>query len=192
MKMKKFLLLVPALALLAACGSSPKDTFDRRAHEVNKAQERRVDRAVDQAPKWMLELPVSNSATYQNGTAVSPDMSMAVHKAKMVAFSKICMAAGGRVDQQSRMFRSDTETTSTESSEMAVQTMCPGVDITGVEMVETKMFSEGPRFRAYVLMALPSGDANRLARDRDARDAQRRAVQRSGEVFQELNANRQQ
>lgn len=190
--MKKFLLLVPALALLAACGSSPKNQFDRTAHEVNKAQERRVDRAVDQAPKWMLELPTSNSATYQNGTAVSPDMSMAVHKAKMVAFSKICMAAGGRVDQQSRMFRSDTETTSTESSEMAVQTMCPGVDITGVEMVETKMISEGPRFRAYVLMALPSGDANRLARDRDARDAQRRAVQRSGEVFQELNANRQQ
>ena len=189
--MKKFLLLVPAVALLAACGSNPKDTFDRRAHEINKAQERNVERAIDKAPKWMLELPTSKSATYQNGTAVSSDMSMAVHKAKMIAYSKICVAAGGRVDQQSRMFRTDTETTSTENSELAIRTMCPGVDITGVEMVETKMLAEGARFRAYVLVALPTGDANRLARDRDARAAQQQANQRSQEAFRELDANRQ-
>jgi len=189
--MKKFLLLLPAVAMLAACGSSPKDPFERRAHDANQVRERHVDRAIDQAPKWMLELPQSNSATYQNGTAVSSDMSMAVHKAKMIAFSKICMAAGGKVDQQSRMFRTDTETASTEMSEMAIRTMCPGVDITGAEMVETKMISEGPRFRAYVLMALPTGDANRLARDRDARINQQQATQRSQEAFQELDANRQ-
>lgn len=190
--MNKFLLLMPAVALLAACGSNPKDAFDRRAAEVNQAQQRQVARAIDQAPKWMLELPQSNSAVYENGTSVSADMGMAVHKAKMMAFSKICMAAGGRVDQQSKVFRTDTESSSTEMSELAVRSMCPGVDITGVEMVDTKLIAESHRFRAYVLMALPSGEANRPARERDARDAQNRAVQRSDQVFQELDRNRQQ
>jgi hypothetical protein len=116
---------------------------------------------------------------------------MAVQKAKMMAFGKICMAAGGRVDQQSKMFRTDTESASTEFTEMAVRTMCPGVDVTGVEMVETKMIAEGTRFRAFVLMALPFGDANTLARERTSRDLHRRALGRSDRAFQEMDSNRE-
>ena len=189
--MKKVLLLIPIVAVITAC-STPSEQFDRRAHESVKIHEKRVERAIDQAPKWMLELPKSTSATYENGSAVSADMGMAVHKAKITAFGKICMAAGGRVDQQSKMFRTDTETASTEFTEMAVRTMCPGVDITGVEMVETKLIAEGSRFRAYVLMALPFGDANTLARERTGRELHRRALKRSDQAFQEMDINRTQ
>lgn len=189
--MKKLVFLLPVVAIVAACSSAPKEQFDRRAHEISKEQEKRHERAVDQAPKWMLTLPKSNSATYENGTGTSADMGMAVQKAKMMAFGKICMAAGGRVDQQSKMFRTDTETASTEFTEMAVRTMCPGVDVTGVEMVETKMIAEGTRFRAFVLMALPFGDANTLARERTSRDLHRRALGRSDRAFQEMDTNRE-
>jgi hypothetical protein len=51
------------------------------------------------------------------------------------------------------------------------------------------MMSEGNRFRTYVLIALPTGDANRLAKDRDARDQRRIAGQRSQEAFRELDRN---
>jgi hypothetical protein len=188
--MKKVLLLVPILAVLAACSSTPKDVYDRRAYETSKHYEKYTERAIDKAPKWMLELPRSTSATYENGTGTSSDMSMAVHKAKMMAYGKICMAAGGRVDQQSKMFRTDTESASTEFTELAVRTMCPNVDITGAEMVETKMIAEGSRFRAYVLMALPFGEANVLARERTSRELHRRALGRSDRAFQEMDANR--
>jgi hypothetical protein len=188
--MKKFLILVPTIAALAACSSAPKEQFDRRAYEITKEQERRANRAIEQAPKWMLELPKSNSATYENGTGVSADMSMATHKAKMMAFGKICMAAGGRVDQQSKMFRTDTESASTEVTELAVKTMCPNVDITGAEVVETKIIAEGTRFRAYVLMALPFGEANVLGRERTSRELHRRALDRSDRAFRELDSNR--
>jgi hypothetical protein len=191
MIMKKVLLMAPVLAVLAAC-STPSEQFDRRAYEGVKQQEKRVERAIDQAPKWMMELPKSTTATYENGSSVSADMGMAVHKAKLTAFGKICMSAGGRVDQQSKMFRTDTEAASTEFTEMAVRTMCPGVDITGVQMVETKLIAEGSRFRAYVLMALPFGDANVLARERDSRELHRGALQRSSQAFREMDANREQ
>lgn len=185
--MNKVIALVPMIAVLAACSSSPKESYERRAYEERERQERLVERAIDKAPKWMTDLPKSNSAVYENGTATSFDMAMSVSKAKTVAFGKVCMAAGGKVNQQSKIYKTDSENASTEFSEMAIKAFCPGVDITGIEMVETKMISEGNRFRTYVLVALPSGDANRLARERDTRDQRRIAGQRSQEAFRELD-----
>jgi hypothetical protein len=185
--MKKLFITLPIIAVLAACGTS--DPYTKRAENVQERQERYVDRAIDKAPKWMTEMPKSTSAVYENGTATSFDMSMSVTKAKTIAFGKVCMAAGGKVNQQSKIYKTDSENTSTEFSEVAIKAFCPGVDITGVEMVETKMISEGNRFRTYVLIALPTGDANRLARERDSRDQRRIAGQRSQEAFRELDRN---
>jgi len=188
---KKFIVLAPIVAMLVACGSAPKDAYERRAYEERERQERLVERALDKAPKWMSELPKSTSAVYENGSAVSPDMGMSVNKAKTMAFGKLCMAAGGRVNQQSKIYRTDSEAASTEFSELAIKSFCPSVDITGVEVVETKMVSEGARFRSYVLLALPTGDANRLVREREARDQRKVAETRSREAFKELDAKPQ-
>lgn len=185
--MKKLLTLAPAMAILAACSSAPKDTYERRAYEERERQERLADRAIDKAPKWMTELPKSTSAIYENGSAVSYDMGMSVNKAKTVAFGKICMSAGGRVDQQSKMYRLDSANASTEHSELAIRSFCPGVDISGVETVETKMIAEGGQIRTYVLVALPTGDANAIQKFRSEQDQRRLAETRSREAFKEMD-----
>lgn len=187
--MKKLATTVVSAVILTACSSAPRDHYERRAYEDRRERQAQAERAVDQAPKWMSELPRSNSAIYENGTAVSTDMSMAVNKAKTVAFGKICMAAGGRVDQQSRVFIQETATSSTELSEMAIRSMCPNVDITGAEMVHTKTIAEGGRFRVYVLMALPTGDANVLRRQNEQRELRGQAQRREIEAFREIDAN---
>lgn len=183
--MKKSLLLLPLVVALAACGTT--DPYAKRAEESRERQEKSVERALDKAPKWMMELPKSSSAVYENGTAVSPDMAMSVNKAKTLAFGKICMAAGGTVQQQSKIYMTDSEATSTEFSELAIKSSCRGVDISGVEVVETKMVSDGPRFRTYVLVALPTGDANAIVKARDARQQRRTAEVRSREAFREMD-----
>jgi hypothetical protein len=188
--MRKFLVIVTAL-VLTACGSSPKDPYERRAYEDQKQREAATNRALDQAPKWMTELPTSSNAVYANGSAVSGDFSMADNKAKMVAYSKICMAAGGRVDQRSRMFIQDSGDSTVENSETAIRSMCPGVDITGVETREVKRVSENGRYRTYVLVALPMGEANQLAIRNDKRKAAAGAKARADAAFQELDKNRQ-
>ena len=101
--MRKLLILLPVVALVAACSSAPKETYDRRAYEIEQKREQYAERAVDKAPKWMTELPKSNAAVYANGTAVSGDFSMADEKAKTIAFGKICMAAGGEVVEIKRL-----------------------------------------------------------------------------------------
>jgi hypothetical protein len=184
--MKKLLIIAPLVALLGACGTT-SDRFEKRAEAERDRQERLAERALNKAPKWMVDLPKSNSAIYQNGSAVSYDMGMSVNKAKTMAYGKICMSAGGRVDQQTKIYRLDSDRASTEHSELAIRSFCPGVDISGVEMVETKMISEGGQFRTYVLVALPTGDANAIQKFRAEQQQRRLAETRSREAFKEMD-----
>jgi len=177
--------MVPVVALLAACGTTER--FEKRAENERVRNEKYVERTIDKAPKWMEKLPESKDAVYANGSAVSRDFSMADEKAKLVAFSKICMAAGGEVDKQSKMFMSDTDDVSIERSEMAIRAMCRGTDISGTEIVEVKRISEGSRYRSYVLVALPTGDANPLQQRNDKRKAAAGSKARADQAFQELN-----
>jgi hypothetical protein len=185
--MKNFLALA-LVASLAACSSAPKDTYEKRVYEERIQQEKSVERSIDKAPKWMTELPESKNAVFATGSSVSRDMSMADWKAKMVAMGKICVAAGGQISQQGKIFMQDSESTSTEISEMAIKTFCPSVDVTGVEVREIKRIAEGSRYRTFVLVALPTGDANLLQKRKDILAQQNRAKNRSTEAFRELDA----
>jgi hypothetical protein len=183
--MKKILLLVPIVAVLAACGTT--DPYQKRADNERERQERYVERALSKAPDWMTKLPLSNSAVFESGTAVSSDFSMSDIKAKADAFAKICMTAGGTANQRTKIYRTDSEVASTELSESAIRMSCKDVDLTGVEVREVKRVAEGTRFRTYVLVALPTGDANILRKAKEAAKQREFAAGRSEQAFKEMN-----
>jgi len=195
--MKKVLAIVPLIALVACSATKPApisnapvlptEQYDNRAAMAQINREAQVNRAISQAPEWMSKLPESTSAVYASGSAVSSDMSMADYKAKLFAFGNICMAAGGKVSQQAKVFMQDTTEASMEISELAIKSMCPSVDITGVEIKEIKRTAEGSRFRSYALVALPTGDANALQTRKDRLKLRDRAEQRSPDAFKELD-----
>ena len=207
--MKKVFAILPLIVLMTACQSMkpqaentpapavvaskepvlPTEQYVNRAAREQIRRDAQVERSISQAPKWMSDLPTSDNAVYANGSAVSTDMSMADYKAKLFAYGKICMAAGGRVNQQSHVFMQDTAEASNETSELAIRAMCPSVDITGTEIKEVKRVSEGGRFRTYVLLALPTGDANQLRKRRDQLVLKQRAEKRQAEVFKEIEQN---
>ena len=182
--MKNIFIVLPIVAALTACGTT--DVYQKRADNERERSERYVEKAIDKAPKWFKEPPISNSAVFESGTSVSADWSMSDHKAKADAYGKICMAAGGTASQQTKIYRIDSEATSTEFSEMALRTNCKSVDLTGVEIKDIKHISEGPRFRTYVLVALPTGDANVLRKAKEAARQRDIAAGRSTEAFKEL------
>jgi hypothetical protein len=184
--MKKLLLLIPIVAVLTACGTT-SDPYERRANAERERQEKYVERTIDKAPKWMLETPISNSAVYAAGTSASGDYSFAFQKAKADAYGKICMAAGGTASQRTKVYKTDSADSSSEMSEMVLRTQCKEVDLTGVEIKERKIISEGNRFRAYVLVALPTGDANVLRKAKDQRKLQEQMAKRAPEAFKELD-----
>jgi len=184
----KNIIALAVVAVLTACSSTPKEEYEKRVYQERQRQEKAVESTISNAPSWMTELPKSTNAVFANGAGVSTDMSMADWKAKMFAYGKICVAAGGRVSQQGRMFMHDSGETAMEQSELAIKTFCPSVDITGTEIREIKRVAEGSRYRTYVLVALPTGDANLLQKRKDALEAAQRGQKRSVEAFKELDA----
>ena len=70
---------------------------------------------------------------------------------------------------------------------MVLRTSCKEVDLTGVEVKEKKMIQEGNRYRAYVLVALPTGDANILRKAKEQRKVEELTARRAPEAFKELD-----
>ena len=179
--MKKLAIVLATSAVVSACGTSGTTNTSAQYRNQNSLQTSLTASAVKEAPTWMSKLPKAAGYVFENGTATSSDFGFADIKAKTMAYAKICTAAGGKVRSQVKMFRSDSGDSSSDQSEMALRSMCPDVDITGVETVEMKHVGEGNRIRSYVLVALPLGDKNVL---KSAKDAAARAP----EAFRELDA----
>jgi hypothetical protein len=165
--------------MLSACGTKGID-YSAQYSGSSKLQSAQMNSAIKEAPVWMSKLPKAPGYIFENGTATSADFGFADIKAKAMAYAKICTAAGGKIRQQTKIFRSDSGDSSTDQSEMALRSMCPDVDITGVETVEMKHVSEGNRIRTYVLVTLPIGDKNVLKSTKDA-------AERAPGAFKELD-----
>lgn len=187
--MKKFLLTLPLVALLAACGTT--DVYQKRADNERQYQERAIEKALDERPKWMTRLPASTSAIFAAGEGHADSYSMAVHAAKTDALAHVCYSADGRVTSQTKDFA--TGSSKTSSIERATRTNCNNVDVTGIEFASERDVGENPKvirtgtqFTAFVLIALPTGDANVQRKYKDDLKRQEREVARSAEVFKEL------
>jgi hypothetical protein len=166
--------------MLSACGTNPVQQAQSNKQDEYRAQTRVAKQAINEAPEWMFKLPKETGVIYENGTAISSDFSMADLKAKTMAYVKICTGAGGKVRSQMKMYRADNDAASVEQSELTVRSLCPDVDISGVETVEMKHVAEGNRIRTYVLVALPMGQKNAVKSTKEIQN-------RSGEAFKELD-----
>jgi hypothetical protein len=166
--MKKLLIATTVAGMLTACGTTNNTA---QLQNSGAPQASRMAAAIKEAPEWMSKLPKAPGYVFENGTATSSDFGFADIKAKTIAYSKICTTAGGKVRSQTKLYRADNGDAGTESSEMAVRSMCADVDITGVETVEMKHVAEGNRIRTYVLVALSlSGNAGKNTK-RSAKEA---------------------
>ena len=159
--MKKLAIVVAVTGVLTACGTSGTN-YSAQYNQQSNQNSAQMANAISQAPEWMSKLPKAQGYIFENGTATSTDFGFADIKAKTIAYSKICTSAGGKVRSQTKLYRADNGDAGTESSEMAVRSMCPDVDISGVETVEMKHVADGNRIRTYVLVALPmNGRSNK-------------------------------
>jgi len=171
--------MIGIVTLITACGS-PQVSQNVQTELDYRQQTKVATQAINEAPSWMSKLPKETGVIYENGTAISSDFSMADLKAKTMAYVKICTGAGGKVRSQMKMYRADNDAASVEQSELTVRSLCPDVDITGVETVEMKHVAEGNRIRTYVLVALPMGSKNVMKSTKDVQN-------KSGEAFKELD-----
>lgn len=184
--MKKALFVLPIVAALSACSTT--NAFDNQANAVRERQERYTANSISNIPDWMNNPPPNSaSVVYATASAVSGDMAMADEKAKAIALGKICSANGGTVDKTSKVYMLDASGQTQERSEMAIRSKCRQIDVTGVQAVKIKRVAEGSRYRTYVLVALPLGDANILKQERVQQSNRVDTKAQSDALFREMD-----
>jgi len=195
----KRILLISVIGSLAACSSvKPQTSYTPAPMPVAvqsapvpvqtfTPQEQAVRNAVSQIPDWFVEVPRVENTIHAGGDGVSGSISGAIAQARANAFEGICQAAGGKVRSQTKVFRTDTEKSSTSVSTTAIRNLCPDVDVTGAVVEKRKIIQDGSRFRAYLLVALPVGEANVLARTKQADKMQELAIGNKEREFKELD-----
>ena len=188
--MKKLLIALPMIALLAACGTT--DPYGKRAEDVQRRNDKAMDKAADAMPDWYSKVPTSSSAIYAAGMGEASTIAMAVAGAESDARAKICYSADGTVTSQTKDFA--TGRSSTSSIERVTRTNCNNVKIAGSETAQVKgknpiVVRTGSKFTAYVLVALPTGDANVQRNYIDNRQREEREAIRKEQAYNELPKN---
>jgi hypothetical protein len=183
--MKKYLILVPLIAVLTACGSmfSPTDPYAKRAEAEYNRQVDERKQSIKQTPSWYKDkAQTSASAVYAYGVAESKSREDSEFLAKTFAYGKICMSAGGTVSKRGRVYQTGDATI----SENVIVSACDKTNITGVEISKKEEFVVGNKFQTYVEIVLPKGDANILRTAKDQRKLQETAEKRAPEAFKEI------
>lgn len=181
---------MPIVALLAACGTT--DVYQKRVDNQYEREGKAIEQALKGRPDWMGKLPVSDSAVFAAAEGSAENYNMAVHLARTNALAEICYSAGGTVSSQTKQY--DTGSTKSSNIEKVTRSNCNTVDVTGVETYGAKNIDQNPvvvragnRYTAYVLIALPTGDANVLRRAKEKNSREMLEAQRSTQAFKELD-----
>ena len=183
--MKKFLMIVPIIAGLTACGTT--DVYQKRAENERELNVRTQERILDKTPDWYNKVPISSSAIFEVGFGSSFSMADADAYAKNDAYGKLCMAAGGKTSKMTKTYSSEGEHSRTQINERAIKSFCPAVDLTGVEQKEIKrIVTPNGKINTYVLIVLPTGDANVLRKAKEAQSERELALRRAPEAYKEL------
>lgn len=184
--MKKLFIIVPVVAMLAACGTT--DRFAKQAENERQLQVKSQERIFDKTPSWYNKIPESASAIYEAGFGSSFNMADSDAYAKNDAYGKLCMTAGGRTSQLTKTYSSEGEQSRTQINERATRSSCPNVDLTGVQQSQIeRVVTPNGKVNTYVLVVLPTGDANILKRAKEAHAERELALKRAPEVFREMD-----
>lgn len=146
-------------------------------------------RVMPQAPGWFVNLPKDTAdMVFAAGTATSTDEQMAYDKARMSAERKLVELANTRITTQTKSYRADRGDVSIENYEQVTRKNAAG-ELIGAQRVDSQAVFDGRTYKVYVLLRLPVGEANAMAKARTTARLQREADIRSRGAHENLERN---
>lgn len=147
--------LVSAFALsLALLGCGSKSPM--------AVQQETVEKTMETIPDWFPSPPSDNEHLYGTGTGESGDMQFAVNKAEQAARVQITTNIEAKVSSLFKTFSEETgvgQDAEFISMSTGVSKTVASEVISGTRIKDQKIVPENGRFRAYVLMEMPVGEA---------------------------------
>ena len=168
MKQLKIVSMLAAGLMLANCAG----TYNIKSEKGN---------VVDKVPQWyMADINDSKACDkkifgkdkdkvciYGVGTAVSPDLNLAIEKAKMIAKAELADIIKGEMNKQSKQFITELGKTETKTIVSEVESVLVNVikdtKVRGYEIFEQDVtLTKNGYYRAWIGLRLPMGEFNKM------------------------------
>lgn len=189
--MKK-LALIPLIGFVAACDKTPPETvMSKQMYEYQSAQ---VEQQIDDMPKWYTEIPKEDDAVYAVGTAVTPDLQLAVDIAVLSAKTTLADRVDSRIRSQMKLFKTklgstDFDSTVQNNFEQVTRNLIADADVAGYSVKEQDIVQNGTQYRAYVLLEYKNSTANAVIKTRIQQNEFLIEKLRETRAFKELDDN---
>jgi len=146
---------------------------------------------VDNIPDWFLNPPFSPEQLSAAGSMTSRDLQMAVTKARTQALAALAQQLSANLSSLTKQFREEVgvgdDSELLDATSEAIKAVTDQT-VNGARVTEKEVLNEGPIYRAYVLMSLPMGDANRALMEQIRSNDRLRTEFRASKAFQALEA----
>ena len=167
--MKKLLLVVFAGLLLSACSST---TYKMKSEK---------GKFVNEVPKWYMadfsEKKACNTPRFGKdkdrmcifgvGTAVSPDLQLAIEKGMMIAKSELADIIKGEMNKSTKQFITELGKTHTKTTvsevEMTIVNLIKDTPVRGYEIFAKDVtMTKNGYYRVWIGLRLPMGEYNKM------------------------------
>ena len=167
--MKKLLLVVFAGMILSACSST---TYKMKSEK---------GKFVNEVPKWYMadfsEKKACNTPRFGKekdrmcifgaGTAVSPDLQLAIEKGMMIAKSELADIIKGQMNKSTKQFITELGKTHTKTTvsevEMTIVNLIKDTPVRGYEIFAKDVtITKNNYYRVWIGLRLPMGEYNKM------------------------------
>lgn len=188
----KRLALIPLIAVVAACDKTPPEVVMQK--EMFEYQSAQVEKQIDEMPGWYTNIPSEDDAVYAVGTAVTPDLQLAVDIAVLSAKTTLADRVDSRIRSQLKLFKTklgsnDFDATVQNNFEQVTRNLIADADVAGYTIKENKIVQNGTQYRAYVLLEYKNAVANAVIKTRIQQNEFLLEKLRETRAFKELDEN---
>ena len=188
----KRLAFIPLVAAVTACDKTPPETL--MSQQMFEYQSAQVEKQIDNMPNWYTNIPKEEDAVYAVGTAVTPDLQLAVDIAVLSAKTTLADRVDSRIRSQMKLFKtklgsSDFDATVQNNFEQVTRNLIADADVAGYTVKENQIVQNGTQYRAYVLLEYKNAVANSVIKTRIAQNEVLLEKLRETRAFKELDDN---
>ncbi len=170
MKYKNIILSIFVLTMLGACSAGNYKIKSERGDIVDTVPKWYMadfneKKACDLS--WITKKDDDKVCVFGVGTAVSPDLNLAIEKAKMIAKSELADIIKGEMNKESKQFikelgKTETKTIVTEVESVLVN-IIKDTPVRGYEIFEQDVtLTKAGYYRAWIGLRLPMGEYNKM------------------------------
>jgi hypothetical protein len=170
--MKNIALIATSALVLGACSNNTASLL-KDPVEYNKIK---VETQVNIIPEWYLQYPKEDNTIFSSGTAVTPDMQLAMDIAILNAKTTLADRINGRLSSKTKQFitrigSNDLDSAVAQDIQKVTTNLIADVDVAGYAVSNSKIVQDGPQYRAFVLLEYSDIEANKIIVNRLRKDS---------------------